>query len=77
LEKNFLEKRDSQMRRQGRNRRQEPLPDKGMGVGTTTFRAVLKMRRAATRALVGDALAIWHDAQPLLQLMCEQMVAKS
>jgi hypothetical protein len=33
LEENFLEKRDSQMRRQGRNRRQVPLPDKGMGVG--------------------------------------------
>jgi hypothetical protein len=34
------------MHRQGRNRRQVPLPDKGMGVGTTTFRAGLKMGHA-------------------------------
>jgi hypothetical protein len=40
----FLEKgkQDSQMRRQGRNRRQVPLPDKGMGVGTTTFMALCR-----------------------------------
>jgi hypothetical protein len=48
-----------------------------MGAGTTTFMSVLEMRRVATRALVGDALAIEHDAQPLLQLPREQMVAKS
>jgi len=47
LEKNFLEKPDSQMRRQGRNRRQVPLPDKSIGVGTTTFRAALEMRGTA------------------------------
>jgi hypothetical protein len=44
------------MRRQGRNRRQVLLPDKGMGAGTTTFRAVLKMGHAR------DTRACWRCA---------------
>jgi hypothetical protein len=58
LEKNFLEKRDSQMRRQDRKSTAGNGSIKGMPSPTTTFMSVLKMRRAATRALVGDALAI-------------------
>jgi hypothetical protein len=39
------------MHRQGRNRRQVLLPDKGMGAGTTTFMSVLeKATRYDTRA---------------------------
>ena len=34
------------MHRQGRNRRQVPLPDKGMGVGTTTFTTAWDCSRA-------------------------------
>jgi hypothetical protein len=51
------------------NPRRVTVLSKAYPGGTTTFMSVLKMRRAATRALVGDALAIWHDAQPLLQLL--------
>jgi hypothetical protein len=40
------------MHRQGRNRRQVLLPDKGMGAGTTTFRAVLKMGHARDARLL-------------------------
>ena len=61
------------MRRQGRKSTAGNGSIKGNTWGTTTFISVLKMRRAATRALVGDALAIWHDAQPLLQLL-RQMI---
>jgi hypothetical protein len=43
------------MRRQGRNRRQVLLPDKGMGVGTTTFMARAKKVRAGC-----DAHAMRH-----------------
>jgi hypothetical protein len=38
------------MRRQGKNRRQVLLPDKGMGAGTTTFIAVQKNLLCGTRA---------------------------
>src|SRR5262249_20848789 len=38
LEKNFLGKRDSHLRRLGADKDQVPLPDKGIGGGGTTFR---------------------------------------
>ena len=43
------------MHRQGRNRRQVLLPDKGMGVGTTTFMERAKKVRAGC-----DAHAMRH-----------------
>jgi hypothetical protein len=67
LERNFLEKRDSQMRRQGRKSTAGTGSIEGIPRGTTTFMSVLEMRRAATRALVGDALAIGHDALPIFR----------
>jgi hypothetical protein len=39
FEKNFLEKRDSHVRRLGANKDQVPLPDKALGVEGTTFRS--------------------------------------
>jgi hypothetical protein len=39
LEKNFLEKWNTHLCRRGQNRSREPLPAKGLGVGTTTFRS--------------------------------------
>jgi hypothetical protein len=41
FEKKFLGKRDSHVRRLGANKDQVSLPDKGMGVGTTTFKSAL------------------------------------
>jgi hypothetical protein len=49
FEKNFLEKRDSHVRRLGANKDQVPLPDKALGVEGTTFMA-LERRRPRFRA---------------------------
>ena len=65
------------MRRQGRNRRQVLLPDKGMGAGTTTFMSVPQVteqqRSAATHfgwasrihSPSFDPLSVSQDSYPL------------
>jgi hypothetical protein len=56
LEENFLEKRDSQMRRHGRKSTAGNSSIKGIPRGTTTFLSVLEMRRAATPRLLAMRL---------------------
>jgi hypothetical protein len=63
-EKNFLGKADANTRLQGRNRRQVPLPDKGIGVGVTTFMGAVGG---------GSGVASYGAAMPV-RLLHEQMV---
>ena len=51
FEKKFFRKRDSHVRRLGANKDQVPLPDKGMGGGGTTFRALSRRPFTKTRGL--------------------------
>ena len=69
LEKNFLGKVDANTRLRGRNRRQVPLPDKGLGVGVTTFMGAVGGGQASP-AMALRCLAIrvdsWQNAMRLI-----------